>query len=411
MSVPVQLNIPAPQRPCSATKDGGVNINDFGGLHKDVTSIQGMTEATVDLAAVAHNTALLAKAAGSAHLMAVVKADGFGHGATQIARTALAHGASWLGVTSQTEAMLLRHEGINAPILMWLYGPSENLDPVVAANVDVSVASTAHLGCVAEAAKRGGHIAAVHLKIDTGLARSGVLPGKWVELVAAAGQLEQAGLIRVAGIWSHLSNAEDLSDLHYIEQSRLFAEALEASRFAKFASPLRHIANSAGLLQQPDLRFDLARAGIALYGIEPVAKRRFGLRPAMTLRAQIILTKRVAAGTRVSYGRSYVTERETILALIPLGFADGVLRAAWRHGSVSINGVRCPIAGQICMDQFLVDATDARVEIGDTAVLFGTGEDGEPTAADWAGWAGTNTHEILTRVGSRVTRRYRPALR
>jgi alanine racemase len=365
-----------------------------------------LTEATVDLAAVAHNTALLAKAAGGAHLMAVVKANGFGHGAEQVARTALAHGASWLGVTSQAEAMVLRRQRIDAPMLMWLYGPGEDLTPAVAANVDVSVASTAHLGCVARAATRTGHVAAVHLKVDTGLTRGGALPCDWLALVSAARQLERVGAIRVAGIWSHLGHAEDPSDPHLAEQARLFAEALKASRAAGLAAPLRHLANSAALLQLPDLRFDLARAGVALYGIEPVPGRRFGLRPAMTLKAQIILTKRVPAGTPVSYGHLYETRRETTLALVPLGFADGILRAVWERGSVSINGVRCPIAGRIAMDQFVVDAADLPVQIGDTAVLFGEGEDGEPTVADWAEWADTNPHEILTRVGSRVTRRY-----
>lgn len=342
--------------------------------------------------------------------MAVVKADGFGHGAAQVARTALAHGASWLGVTSQAEAMALRNHGIDAPILMWLYAPGEDLSTVVAANVDVSVASTMHLASVAEAAKRTRHTAAVHLKIDTGLARSGALPVDWLELVAAARRLEQIGAIRVTGIWSHLGNAEDPSDPHLIEQSRIFAEALVVSNAAGLAPRLCHIANSAALLQTPELHFDLVRAGIALYGVEPVAERRFGLHPVMQLQAQIILTKRVPAGTRVSYGHSYVTRRETTLALVPLGFADGVPRAAWQHASVAINGARCPIAGRVAMDQFVVDVGDLKVNIGDTAILFGPGNDGEPTAGDWATWSDTNSHEILTRVGSRVGRRYLSAL-
>jgi alanine racemase len=375
---------------------------------EDASSPQSLAYATVDLAAIAHNTALVAKAAGGARLMAMVKADGFGHGAAQVARTALAHGASWLGVTSQTEAMALRHQGIDAPILMWLYGPSEDLSPAVAASVDVSVASTAHLGCIADAARRTRHAAAVHLKIDTGLGRSGALPADWPALVAAARRLEQAGVIRVVGIWSHLGNAEDPSDPHLAEQSRLFGEAFEASRAAGLAPQLRHMANSAALFQMPELHFDLVRAGIALYGVEPVARRRVGLRPAMTLQAQIILTKRVPAGTPVSYGHAYATRRETTLALVPVGFADGVPRVAWQRASVAIRGVRCPVAGRVAMDQFVVDAGDLPVEIGDTAILFGPGRDGEPTAEEWAAWADTNPHEILTRVGSRVARRYLP---
>jgi alanine racemase len=375
----------------------------------NAAAMQGLTEATIDLAAIAHNTALLANAAGSAHLMAVVKANGFGHGAAQVARTALAHGASWLGVTTQAEAMQLRSEGIAAPILMWLYGPREDLTQAVATRIDISVASTAHLHCVAEAVRRTGHVASVHLKVDTGLSRSGALPREWPALTAAARQLEQHGIIRVVGIWSHLGNAEDPSDPHHIEQPRLYADAVEVARHAGLAPSLRHIANSAALLQVPELRFDLTRAGVAIYGIEPVAGRRFGLRPAMTLKAQVILTKRVPAGTRVSYGFAYATPRETTLALVPLGFADGVLRCVWPRARVAINGVRYPIAGRIAMDQFVVDVGDARVQIGDTAFLFGPGDDGEPTAADWAQWAQTNPHEVLTRVGARVARRYLPA--
>lgn len=370
------------------------------------TAMQGLSVATIDLAAIAHNTALLAKAAGNARVMAVVKANGFGHGAAQVARTALAHGASWLGVTTQAEALQLRNEGIDAPMLMWLYAPGDDLARAVTANIDISVASIPHLQCVANAAYRTGRVAAVHLKVDTGLSRSGALPGDWPVLAKAARQLEARGVLRIAGIWSHLGHAEDPSDPHHIEQARAYQRALEVAQQAGITPALRHISNSAALFQVPELRFDLTRAGIALYGIEPVAGRRFGLRPAMTLKAQVILTKRVPAGTRVSYGFSYATPRETTLALVPLGFADGVMRCTWREASVAIGGVRYPIAGRIAMDQFVVDVGDARVRIGDTAILFGPGNDGEPTAADWAQWAQTNPHEVLTRVGARVGRHY-----
>ncbi|GAB7521459.1 alanine racemase [Paraburkholderia sp. 2C] len=368
--------------------------------------MQDLSVAAIDLGAIAHNTALIAKAAGNARLMAVVKANGFGHGAAQVARTALAHGASWLGVTTQAEALQLRSEGIDAPILMWLYAPGDDLTHAAMANIDISVASTAHLHGVANAVHKTGRVAAVHLKVDTGLSRSGALPGDWPALTAAARQLEVRGLIRIAGIWSHLGNAEEPSDPRHIEQARAYRSALDVAQQAGITPALRHISNSAALFQVPELGFDLTRAGIALYGIEPVAGRRFGLRPAMTLKAQVILTKRVPAGTRVSYGFSYATPRETTLALVPLGFADGVMRCTWREASVAIDGVRYPIAGRIAMDQFVIDVGNARVQIGDTAVLFGPGNDGEPTAADWAQWAQTNPHEVLTRVGARVARHY-----
>ncbi|WP_088347959.1 MULTISPECIES: alanine racemase [Rhodomicrobium] len=376
------------------------------GAQRATASLSGSAEAIVDLAVIAYNTALLAKAAGGARLMAVVKADGFGHGAVQVARTALASGASWLGVTSPAEALALRHHGITAPILMWLYGSSEDLAPILAANIDASVASMEQLSCVAAAATLTGRVAAVHLKIDTGLARGGALAAEWPSLTAAACEVERAGLIKVVGIWSHLGNAEDVADPRLREQLRLFSDALTMSRAAELAPTLRHVANSAALLQIPEARFDLVRAGVALYGVEPVPGRCFGLRPAMTLRSQIILTKRVPAGTWVSYGRLYLTQRETTLALVPLGFADGVPRVAWRQASVAINGVRCKVAGRITMDQFVVDAGETDVMTGDVAVLFGPGDAGEPTVSEWAEWAGTNPHEILTRIGPRVPRRF-----
>ena len=374
-----------------------------------VPCLSGSAEAVVDLSAIAHNTALLAKAAGNAKLMAVVKADGFGHGAVQVARTALANGASWLGVTSPAEALALRHQGIAAPILMWLYGPGEDLAPVVAANIDISVASIAQLGCAAAAARKTGRVAAVHLKVDTGLARSGAIPADWAVLSSAAREFEHAGIVKVVGIWSHLGNAEDPYDPRSGEQLGLFYDALAISRAAGLAPTLLHLANSAALLQIPAARFDLVRAGIALYGVEPVPGQCFGLRPAMALRGEIILTKRVPAGTWVSYGRLYRTRRETTLGLVPLGFADGVPRIAWQRASVAINGVRCPVAGRIAMDQFVVDVGDIEVTAGDVAVLFGPGDDGEPTVCDWAEWAGTTPHEILTGIGPRLPRRILPA--
>jgi alanine racemase len=365
-------------------------------------------EAVIDLAAIAHNTALLAKAARGAQLMALVKAQGFGHGAVHVARTALKNGASWLGVASPAEAMALRHQGIDAPLLTWLYAPSEDLAQVIRASIDVSVASLAHLYCLAEAAWQTGHTASVHLKVDTGLSRSGALPSEWSALVAAARRLEEAGSIRVAGIWSHLSNAEEVADPSVSQQIQLFNNAIEIGRKAGLSPTLYHLANSAGILQLPQTHFNLVRAGIALYGIEPIARGSFGLRPAMTLRSPVILTKRVPAGTWVSYGRSYATRQETTLALLPIGFADGLPRAASQQASLVINGARCSVAGVIAMDQLVIDVGNLHVRTGDTAVLFGPGDAGEPTVRDWANWAGTNPHEILTGIGSRVRRKYLP---
>lgn len=365
-----------------------------------------LADVVVDLGAIAHNTSLLAATAAPAQLMAVVKADGFGHGAVPVARTALAHGASWLGVTSAAEALALRRAGIDAPMLMWLYPAGMCFDDVLRAGVDVSVASPAALASVTEAAARTGTRADVHLKVDTGLSRNGAPTDRWPGLLARARQLERAGRIRVRGLWSHLANAEEPADPGLHRQLRAFADAHAAVTDAGLHPPLTHLANSAATLLLPQTRSGLVRAGIALYGVEPVPGLDHGLRPAMTVRAQVVLTKRVPAGTGVSYGPDYTTSRETTLALVAAGFADGVPRRAAGRAEVAIGGRRFPVAGRIAMDQFLVDAGDAPVRAGDVAVLFGPGAHGEPTVAEWADWAGTNPHEILTGIGPRPVRRY-----
>jgi alanine racemase len=363
-----------------------------------------MAQAVIDLDAVAHNTQLLADAAGNAQLMAVVKANGFGHGATRMAEVTLRHGASWAGVTSATEALELRADGIQAPILMWLYSPTETFEDVLRNGIDVSVSSLPALGALADAALRTGIVANVHLKADTGLSRGGSPADEWPDLVDWARKYEAANLLRVRGVWSHLANAENAGDPRLRAQLNLFAEM----RAIAGAVPITHLANSAATLHLPETHLDLVRPGIALYGVEPIPGRTFGLRPVMTLQAQVILTKRVAAGAGVSYGPDFVTDRETTLALLPVGFADGVPRSAGGPAYVAINGARCPIVGRIAMDQCVVDVGDLPVQVGDTAVLFGPGDSGEATVVDWAGWAGTNPHEVLTGVGTRVERQYLP---
>jgi alanine racemase len=369
--------------------------------------VTALAEAVVDLDAIAHNTALLARTAGPARLMAVVKANGFGHGAAQVARVALRHGASWLGVASPAEALALRARGVRAPILVWLYAPDESLDRLLLADIDVSVSSVPALESLAQAARRTGRTAFVHLKADTGLSRGGATAGEWQHLLTVAGKLQETGPVTVRGIWSHLANAEWPADPGLRRQLEAFAAARALAATTGITAPLTHLANSAGILQLPEAHFDLVRAGVALYGVEPVPGRVHGLRPALTVRATVVLTKRVPAGTGVSYGPDHVTDRETTLALVPIGFADGVPRAAAGRAWVSLHGQQCRVVGRIAMDQIVVDVGDRPVRAGDTAVLFGPGTQGEPTVAHWARWARTNPHEILTGIGPRVVRRYR----
>lgn len=362
------------------------------------------TEAVVDLGAITHNIATIS-ATTSAAVMAVVKADGFGHGLVPVARAALAAGATWLGVTSAPEALRLRAAGIDAPMLTWLHRPDDEFRALIDAGVDISAASVEHLRGVAASASVA-RPAAVHLKVDTGMSRNGAVPEEWPHLVAVAHDLERAGRLRVRAIWTHLATADEPGRPETARQVAAFDDALKVASAAGLTPALRHVANSAGALAVPESHYDLVRVGIATYGIEPVVGRAYGLRPAMTLRARAILVKRVPARTGVSYGLDYTTTRPTTLVLVPLGYADGVPRSASATAQVWMNGNRHPIAGRISMDQFVIDVGDTPAAIGDEIILFGPGDRGEPTASEWADWAGTNAHEILTRIGPRVPRRH-----
>ncbi|MEO3929543.1 alanine racemase [Micromonosporaceae bacterium B7E4] len=366
-----------------------------------------LAEAVVDLDAIAHNAGTLSGRTG-AELLAVVKADGFGHGALPVARTVLAAGVRWLGVTSRAEALALRAGRVDAPVLCWLHAEDEDFAPVVAARIDLSVPSVAHLRGIAAGAARAGVRAEVHLKVDTGLSRNGASDEEWPELVRLARGFESVGRIRVRGLWSHLAGAELPADPRDTAQLRRFGRALALARTAGLAPELVHLANSAALVGRPETHFDLVRAGIAVYGVEPLPGLPVGLRPAMTLRSRVILTRRVAAGTGISYGHDYVTAAPTTLALVPVGYADGIPRAAAGAAQVWIGGRRCRVAGRVTMDQIVVDVGDLPVRTGDEVLVFGPGDRGEPTVVEWAGWAGTNPHEIFTGIGSRVGRRYLP---
>lgn len=367
-----------------------------------------LNEALVDLDAVAHNVRLMKQIAGSAELLAVVKANAYGHGWDAVARTAVRNGARWLGVATAAEALALRRSGLEGPVLMWLHAPGEDLSAVLAQEIDVAVSSSQQLHDLADQAHTGVTVAHVHLKIDTGLARGGASVGHWPALVSVAAQYEREGRIRVRGIWSHLADAETPDSHRSARQLQTFQNALTFARTAGLKPTLVHLANSAGSFTLPESRFDMVRSGLALYGIEPVPGQVTGLRPALTLQASVIVTKRLRAGAHVSYGQQWQARTDTTLALVPLGFADGIPRQGWRNAAVWINGVRCPVAGPITMDQLIVDVGDARVSAGDQAVIFGDGRRGEPTVADWARWADTVPSDILCSISDRVPRRYLP---
>ncbi|MDG4839785.1 alanine racemase [Micromonospora sp. WMMD967] len=370
--------------------------------------MSALAEALVDLDAIATNVRTIASVTGTG-LMAVVKADGFGHGAVQVARAAVRAGASWLGVTSTREALTLREAGVTAPTLSWLHGPNDDFGKLINAGVDVGVSTTTHLHAVADAVHRLGVPAMVQLKADTGLSRNGAAGDDWPELVGWARKYEREGGIRVRGVWSHLMDADvpGAPELH--RQVTTFEDALRIARSAGLDPELVHLANSAAALSAPRTRFDLCRIGIALYGVDPFGATgpgEFGLHAAMTVRTSVVNVKRVPAGTGVSYGPEHVTGAPTTLALLPLGYADGLPRAAGGRASVWLAGRRCPIVGRIAMDQCVVDVGDLPVAIGDPVVVFGPCEADQdpPTVVEWARWADTNPHEILTGIGARVAR-------
>jgi alanine racemase len=363
-------------------------------------------EVQIDLEAIRANAALLASGT-AAQLMAVVKADGYGHGAVPVARAALQGGATWLGVCTLTEALDLREAGLTAPVLAWLWMPGQEVEEVIASDIDLGVSSLAHLAAVEAAVRRAGRAARIHLKLDTGLSRGGATAADWPVLAEAAAKSQANGVIDVVGAWSHFVYADAPGHETIDRQLAEFHEGLETAKRLGIEPQLRHIANSAATLTRPDTHFDLVRPGVALYGLSPIEGEQHGLRPAMTARARVLLAKRVPAGSGVSYGHTYVTGREATVAVVPLGYADGVPRHASGAGPVQINGGRYEIAGRVCMDQFVVDVGDATVAEGDEVILFGPGDSGEPTADDWARAAGTINYEIVTRFGSsRVPRSY-----
>jgi alanine racemase len=347
-------------------------------------------EAVVDLDAVRHNIGVLRAKANGAAVLAAVKAEGYGHGAVEVARAALEAGATWLGVVLVEEGVALRAAGITAPVLVMMEPPPGAGAVAAAHDLDLGLGSFAALTDAVDAGAR------VHLKADTGLSRGGSV--EWADLVAAAVKADAD----VVGVWSHLACADDPDHPANAMQAERFAEALRVAEDAGLRPRLRHLANSAATLTNPATHYDLVRPGIAVYGLSPIPGETYGLRPAMTLRARVAMTKDVPAGTGVSYGHRYVTPRATRLALVPLGYGDGVPRNATNTAQVAINGARYYVSGTVCMDQFVVDVGDAPVEAGDEVVLLGA----DPTAIEWADALGTISYEIVTRVAPRVPRRY-----
>ncbi|KAF4409694.1 MULTISPECIES: alanine racemase [Streptomyces] len=367
--------------------------------------------AEIDLAAYRSNIRALRARAPRSELMAVVKADAYGHGMLPCARAAREAGATWLGTATPEEALALRAAGDTGRVLCWLWTPGGPWREAVEADLDVSVSGLWALREAVAAARACGRTARVQLKIDTGLGRSGCQPHDWPELTTAARAAEAEGVIAVTGVWSHFACADEPGHPSIAAQQSVYREALAGAERAGLRPEVRHIANSAALLTLPESHYDLVRAGIATYGVSPSPEvghpADFGLRGVMTLAARLAGVKRVPGGHGVSYGHRYTTPAETTLALVPVGYADGIPRHASGSGPVLVGGKWRTVAGRVAMDQFVVDLNGDHAEAGEEVVLFGPGDGGEPTAEDWAHAAGTIGYEIVTRIGARVPRVHR----
>ena len=365
----------------------------------------GRSEVVVDVAAIRHNVATLKRAVGDAQMMTVVKADGYGHGIVESARAAREGGADWLGAAVMEEALALRAAGDTGPILTWLTVPGERYEPCLEAGVDVTAYTVAELDEIAMTAREIGVPARVQLKIDTGFSRGGSTLDLWPGLVEAAAAAEESGAIRVTGVWSHFACADEPKHPANDEQEQAFLAALETVEAVGIEPEVVHLANSAAALLRPSARFDLVRCGIASYGLTPAPAEAssddLGLVPAMTVRGRLALVKRVRAGSGVSYGHTHVTERETTIGVVPMGYGDGIPRHASSRAEVLVAARRRAVLGRVCMDQLVVDLGDDDVATGDELVLLGDGRDGGPTAQDWADAAGTISYEIVTRMGAR----------
>lgn len=365
-----------------------------------------MRKITIDLNAVANNLDVMRKLVNTDSkvlVLGVVKADAYGHGMVPVAKKLEAEGIDYLGVADLEEALTLRAAGIKTRILAWLHDPTDDFQRAVAKDIDLAISSPDQLLRVATAAKALGLKARIHVKVDTGLSRNGVTIAELPELLSQVLEELNRGTVAAVGIFSHLSSTGPKEDL---AQIAVFDQALDLAKANGLEFELRHITASDGTLTYPQARYDMVRLGVALYGLSPFSDNRakeFGLTPAMTCVATVVQTKRVPAGSGVSYGYLYSTEVETTLALVPIGYAEGLPRNASGKAEVAINDRKYKILSRIAMDQFVIDVGNASVSPGDEVLIFGANG---PTADDLADAAGTINYEIVTRMGGRFKREY-----
>ena len=397
------------------------------------------SSAAVDLAAIRHNLGVLRAAAPGALQLATVKANAYGHGLLPVARAALDGGADWLGVAQLAEAFTLRRgldeAGIaraDAPILAWISTSASDFAAAIEADIDLSVSWTWVLADICAAAREAGRPARVHVKIDTGMARAGSTLADLPALASALRMAADDGLVDVVGAWSHMSRADDPSEAGNASTAshvRIFEEGLSILADAGITPRIRHLSATSGILWHPEAHYDMVRAGIGLYGLSPdpavATSEQLGLIPALELRAPLTSVKVIEEGTPASYGGTWVAPTRRWIGLVPLGYGDGILRAASNRARVVVHTAsgpfNAPLIGRVCMDQFMVDlgpaegnpgtptarSGQAPAVPGDIATLFGSGIGGEALADDWAQAAGTINYEIVTHLGAHIPRIYR----
>lgn len=365
-------------------------------------------EVVVDLEAIAHNVATLRKNSGTP-LMAVVKADAYGHGLVPVALAAMNAGAQWLGVALLEEALTLREAGMSAPILSWLVPPGSDFQRAIQADIDLAVPSIGIFKEIQRAATAIGKSARIHIEVDTGMTRGGFLDewDQFLELLSS-GHKD----VEIIGFFSHFARADEPGEIQNAQQLKRFFEMSDDLNRIGIEPNVHHLSNSAATIADASAHFDVVRTGIAMYGLSPDVgnmgnSQSLGLKPAMTLRAKIHLVKKVMAGIPVGYGATQKTTADTKIGVIAMGYADGIPRVAHNAG-VFVEGRRAPIIGRVSMDQFVVDLGADSVSVaGNWVTVFGPGENGEYSADDWASASSTINYEIVTRIGPRVPRIYK----
>ncbi|MFC4334035.1 alanine racemase [Salininema proteolyticum] len=377
------------------------------GYYAPNVGMEGIAEARLSSANLVHNLNVL-RSHAPGDMMAMVKADAYGHGLVETAVRTVRAGAEWIGVATLAEALDLYHRGgiTETPIMVVFFLPTQTqqLRAAIEAGVNLGVSSVEQAEAAAEQARLAGRRVRFHWKVDTGTTRGGSPEVDWPLLGEKLYELEREGVAEIVAQWSHLARAEELGEANEYQKAA-FARAWDVAKGIGLEPRLRHFANSAAILGDPETHFDLTRPGIALFGSNPIPGHDADLRPVMELRSRVSIVKRNPAGAGVGYGHTHRLDRDTTTALVPIGYADGIHRASSGSGRVWLRGEIRPVIGRVSMDQVIVDCGDDEVRAGDEVVFFGFSDD-TPSADDWARWSGTIGNEIYTGIGTRVPRRW-----